>query len=146
MIVSEYLRYIAVLLLIIFVVYTVSFKRKASKKPKFGLNFIANLLVYLLEITIMFIVTRMILGLFDTSLSGNGDSIPKQFLDFFTAYQILLFVVLKLYDSLQKDAYSSLIYKIDLAQYALDGNKTLPDVVFENEEFSRNSDSLPGSN
>lgn len=100
---------------------------KITKRSIFGLGFILNFSLYILEIFIAFILSRQILTYFGTTLSGSGDSIPKQLIDFFTAYQIFVFAAIKLFDSFQQEKYGFLIRKIEIAQPRIDENLAIDD-------------------
>lgn len=52
-------------------------------------------------------------------------SFLKRFIDFFTVYQIFIFIVLNLYDSLDKEVYLSLLHHIEHIQPYLDENKSI---------------------
>ncbi|WP_214809093.1 hypothetical protein [Exiguobacterium sp. s102] len=119
--------------------------KKVTKKPTFFINFIINLLLYAVEILMVFVVLRQILMFYGTTLSGSGESLPKQFIDFFTAYQILIFVLIKLYDSLAQDNYVSLIYELELVQSRIDENEMIDESFMETIKYSKNGNYLPSN-
>lgn len=100
---------------------------KVNKRPTFVLGFVLNLSLYILEIFIVFILLRQVFMYFGTTLLDSKDSVPKQFIDFFTAYQIFVFVAIKLFDSFQQDHYGFLIRQIEIAQPRIDENTMIED-------------------
>ena len=58
-------------------------------------------------------------------LGYEESSILKRFMDFFTVYQIFIFIVLNLYDSLKKEISLSLLHQIDFFQPYLEKNKDI---------------------
>ncbi|RJP00912.1 hypothetical protein D3D03_08955 [Exiguobacterium sp. RIT452] len=136
---------IAIPIFFILISLKVLIYKKVTKKPTFFFNFLLNLLLYIVEILMMFVIIRQILMFYGTTLSGTNDSLPKQFVDFFTAYQILIFVLIKLYDSLAQNDYVSLIYKTELVQPRIDENEMIEDSLIESVKYRKNSNYLPSN-
>lgn len=98
-----------------------------SSKAKFRIEFLYQLSLYIAEIFLMFSCFQLFLHLNDKPLGYDEKGTFKRFLDFFTAYQIFIFVVLKLYDSLKIDAYSSLMYGLDIVIKFVEDNAAVPE-------------------
>jgi len=106
-------------------------------KVRFKLNFLYKLLIYLQEILFMFFIFRWVsTSLFDNFLEYDEKGTLKQFIDFFTVYQIFVFVVLNLYDSLKKEIYLSLLHQMESVQPYLDTNKSIRTIIPEVEGLS----------
>ena len=117
-------------------------EKHPSKNPRFLSNFFLQLVLYFLEIAAMFYLFQIISIYFVDSLGYKEPSTLKRFIDFFTAYQIFIFVVLKLYDSLKKDSYNSILYVIELAQPFMELNKPVDKNVWKGNDLYKKMDSL----
>ncbi|WP_214809095.1 hypothetical protein [Exiguobacterium sp. s102] len=106
---------------------------KFSFKTRFKINFSYKLIIYLVEILFMFSLFQLII--METPIkdlfSYDERSFLKRFIDFFTVYQIFIFIVLNLYDSLDKEVYLSLLHQIEHIQPYLDENKSISSVMNE---------------
>lgn len=102
-------------------------EEKYSFNTQFKLNFLFKLLNYLMEVLFIFIVFQAIITIprLDSLLGYKESSILKRFMDFFTVYQIFIFVALNLYDSLKKEVSLSLLHQIDFIQPYLEKNKDI---------------------
>lgn len=118
--------------LILVITLKVFIFRKVKKKPTFLINTILNFCIYAIEIFLFFGIFQQILINSGTTLSSSGDSMLKQFFNFYTAYQILVFALIKLYDSLEQDHYGPLIHQMEIAQPRIDEN-----AVIENSSDDR---------
>lgn len=131
--------YVAVLLVVINIFLMISKdSKKLSFKTRFKINFIYKLIVYLVEILIMFSLFQLII--METPIKDlsayDERSFLKRFIDFFTVYQIFIFIVLNLYDSLDKEVYLSLLHQIERIQPYLDENKSVHSVMYKVESSS----------
>lgn len=112
-------------------------KRRYKKKTvrlRFNANFRYELFIYLTEIFFMFAVFQTLLIFFEKPLGYEGEGFLKRFIDLFTVYQIFVFVVLKLFDSLKVDSCSALLYNIELAAPLLEENKTIHSDIWESRK------------
>lgn len=141
---SAQMLYVIFLLFILVIWLGVVVKDKKSllKNPRFRLNFLLQLTLYFLEIAAIFYVFQIVSIYFVDSLGYTEPSILKRFLDFFTAYQVFIFVVLKLYDSLKKDSYTSVLYSIELAQPFIEFNKPIYKDIWKGKHLYKEMDSL----
>lgn len=112
--------------------------KKLSFKTRFKMNFLYKLIIYLVEILVMFSIFQLII--METPIKNlsayDERSYLKRFIDFFTVYQIFIFIVLNLYDSLKKEVYLSLLHQFEHIQPYLDGNKSISSVINEIESSS----------
>lgn len=127
-----------VLLISVSSLMTIRHSDKLSIGWRFRANFTYELMLYVSEIIIMFFVFLWLVGDFGKYMGYSEKGWLKQFIDFFTVYQIFIFVVLKLYDSLKKDSYSSLLYNIEVVQPYLDAHKSIPeDIMIGKDIYQR---------
>lgn len=105
--------------------------KKGTNRLRFNANFRYELFIYVTEIAFIFMLFQLVLMFYAKPLGYEGEGFLKRFIDMFTVYQIFIVVVLKLYDSLKQDAYSTLLYSIDLATPLLDENKPIHEDVWE---------------
>lgn len=104
--------------------------KKGTNRSRFNANFRYELFIYVTEIAFIFMLFQLVLVFYAKPLGYEGEGFLKRFIDMFTVYQIFIVVVLKLYDSLKQDAYSTLLYSIDLATPLLDENKPIHEDVW----------------
>lgn len=111
---------------------------KATPRLRFNANFRYELFIYLTEIFSIFAVFQTVLYFFAEPLGYEGEGFLKRFIDLFTVYQIFVFVVLKLFDSLKVDAYSALLYNIDITLPLLEENKPIHPDIWEARQWYEN--------
>lgn len=137
---GTYYTLLVVIALIMFNTFLLLSKdsKKLPFKTRFKMNFLYKLIIYLVEILVMFSLFQLII--METpikSLSAYDErSFFKRFIDFFAAYQIFIFIVLNLYDSLKKEVYLSLLHQFEHIQPYLDENKSIRSVMHEVESSS----------
>lgn len=93
--------------------------RKSSWRVRFTLNFLYKVLLYIGEVFFIFVIYLLFLKIVGYV---SKEEFLKQFLDFFAVYQIFIFAVLNLYDSLKKEIPLSLLHQIERVQPYLDAN------------------------
>lgn len=118
---------LAFLILINFFILLIKDTKNFSFNTRFRLNFLFKLLSYLMEVLFIFLVYQSIISThtLNVLLGYEESSILKRFMDFFTVYQIFIFIVLNLYDSLKKEISLSLLHQIDFFQPYLEKNKDI---------------------
>lgn len=118
---------LAFLILIGFIILVIKDTKSFSFNTRFRLNFLFKLLSYLTEVLFIFLVYQSIISThtLNVLLGYEESSILKRFMDFFTVYQIFIFIVLNLYDSLKKEISLSLLHQIDFFQPYLEKNKDI---------------------
>ncbi|OAN13859.1 hypothetical protein [Exiguobacterium undae] len=92
-------------------------------KRRYLYNFLYKVSLYIAEILLMFSLFAWLTDYFKVDYEEEGKL--KQFIDFFTVYQIFIFAVLNLYDSLKKEVHISLIHQIEYIQLYLEANKNI---------------------
>lgn len=100
---------------------------------RFKMEFLYRLLLYILEIWTIFLLFQWILSSHKSTLGYSEEGTLKIFIDFFTVYQIFIFVVLKLYDSLKIDTYSSLLFLLNIMIPHVESREPIPE-GFEDED------------
>ena len=118
---------LAFLILIDFIILLLKDTKSFSFNTRFRLNFLFKLLSYLTEVLFIFLVYQSIISThtLNVLLGYEESSILKRFMDFFTVYQIFIFIVLNLYDSLKKEISLSLLHQIDFFQPYLEKNQDI---------------------
>ncbi|WP_214781028.1 hypothetical protein [Exiguobacterium sp. s22] len=107
----------------------------ANAKGRFRMDFLYQLLIYLFEIWLFFSLFQWILFSHAETLGYSEEGTLKRFIDFFTVYQIFIFVVIKLYDSLKIDAYTSVIYLINMALPHVENEEVFPRGFLDDNTF-----------
>lgn len=97
-------------------------REKNSWRVSFTYNFLYKVLLYIAEILTIFLLYTLLLKIIGYV---NKEKFLKQFLDFFAVYQIFIFAVLNLYDSLKKEIPLSLLHQIERVQPYLDENMNI---------------------
>lgn len=115
------------LILIDFIILVIKDTKSFSFNTRFRLNFLFKLLSYLTEVLFIFLVYQSIISThtLNVLLGYEESSILKRFMDFFTVYQIFIFIVLNLYDSLKKEISLSLLHQIEFFQPYLEKKKDI---------------------
>lgn len=118
---------LSLLLLIDYIIFVIKDTKSYSFNTRFRLNFLFKLLSYLVEVLFIFLIFQVIVSIqpLDTLLAYEERSILKRFIDFFTVYQIFIFIVLNLYDSLKKEILLSLLHQMDFIQPYLEKNQSI---------------------
>ncbi|QZY88554.1 hypothetical protein [Exiguobacterium acetylicum] len=118
---------LSLLLLIDSVIFVIKDTKSYSFNTRFRLNFLFKLLSYLVEVLFIFLIFQVIVSIkpLDTLLAYEERSILKRFIDFFTVYQIFIFIVLNLYDSLKKEILLSLLHQMDFIHPYLEKNQSI---------------------
>lgn len=121
------LQLLIFLLLINLIIFLLKDTKSYSFNTRFRLNFLFKLLSYLVEVLFIFLVFQWIVttSQFKILFGYKESSVLKRFIDFFTVYQIFIFIVLNLYDSLKKEIFLSLLHQIDFIQPYLEKNKSI---------------------
>lgn len=107
---------------------------KSRSVSRFNESVSFQVCIYLTEIAFVFLIFQIVLHFFSVPLGYQEEGWLKRFIDFFTVYQILIFVLLKLYDSYKKDAETLLVFAIDLVEPYIDSRKFVPDVFYRYKE------------
>lgn len=116
-------------------------RKFSTAKATFRMDYLYQLSLYIFEIWSMFLLFQLVLFFYADSLGYADEGTLKRFIDFFTVYQIFIFVVLKLYDSLKIDAYSSLIFLLNTIIPHVENRELVPE-GFEEEPDSEELKSL----
>lgn len=108
-------------------IFVIKDTKSYSFNTRFRLNFLFKLISYLAEVLFIFLLFQVLISIkpLSTLLIYEERSILKRFIDFFTVYQIFIFIVLNLYDSMKKEILLSLLHQMDFIQPYLEKNQSI---------------------
>lgn len=116
-----------------------------EKKRNFTLKYFKIICIYLFELTLIYLAYRYLIThrpLGNPEYTSK-DVLLQQFAVFFSAYQIFVLIILKIYDSLHKDAYCAIIAAVEKVQAYVEEGKIVPQSMFSEMNFTIRQHELP---
>lgn len=117
-------------------------KRLKDSKKWFGIHYAMHLLIYASEILIIFGLFNIVLEMPFLNINYGENDLLKRFIDFFTVYQIFIFVIIKMYDSLIIDALVNFDNRITKVKYLIDCKEEIPLLLLDHLQFLSSTPSI----